>query len=167
MVCIASNHSLRSSTVCSSVAYILRESYQRFLTPIEIGTAPTLVIALGGLVVNVGSVFILQGGEMSLNEKGAFYRLLGDAGGSIAVIASVGAIEATGMSVLDPITAVLIASLILWSAGKMLRGSGAMFFLKTPFDTESVRTAIEAIEGSIGLTICMGGRFAARSRSLL
>ncbi len=84
---------------------------------------------------------------MSLNEKGAFYHLLGDAGGSIAVIVSVVAIEVIGVSILDPITAVLIASLILWSAGKVLRGSGAIFFLKTPFDTESVRAAIEAIEG--------------------
>lgn len=128
------------------VSYILWESYQRFLTPIEIGTIPTLVIALGGLAINVGSVFILQGEEMSLNEKGAFYHLLGDAGGSIAVIVSVLTIEVTGIEVIDPLTAVLIAVVILWSAGKVLRGSGAIFFLKTPFDPEGVQADIEAIE---------------------
>lgn len=128
------------------VGYILWESYQRFLTPIEIGTVPTLVIALGGLAINIGSVFILQGGEMSLNEKGAFYHLLGDAGGSIAVIVSVLAIEITGITVIDPLTAVFIAGVILWSAGKVLRGSGAIFFLKTPFDPEGIRTDIEAID---------------------
>lgn len=128
------------------VGYILWESYQRFLAPIEIGTVPTLIIALGGLAINIGSVFILQGGEMSLNEKGAFYHLLGDAGGSIAVIVSVLAIEITGIRVIDPLTAVFIAGVILWSAGKVLRGSGAIFFLKTPFDPEGVRTDIEAID---------------------
>ena len=129
------------------VGYILWESYQRFLTPVEIGTVPTLVIAVGGLAINVGSVLILQGGEMSLNEKGAFYHLLGDAGGSVAVIVSVLAIEVTGITVIDPITAALIAGIILWSAGKVLRGSGAIFFLRTPLDPETVRMDIEAIDG--------------------
>jgi cobalt-zinc-cadmium efflux system protein len=129
------------------VGYILWESYQRFLAPVEIGAVPTLIIAVGGLAINVGSVFILQGEEMSLNEKGAFYHLLGDAGGSIAVIVSVLAIEVTGIGVIDPLTAVLIAGVILWSAGKVLRGSGAIFFLKTPFDPEGVRADIEAIDG--------------------
>jgi cobalt-zinc-cadmium efflux system protein len=92
-------------------------------------------------------VFILQGGEMSLNEKGAFYHLLGDAGGSIAVIVSVLAIEFTGIRVVDPITAALIAGIVLWSAGKVLRGSGAIFFLKTPFKPDGVRTDVQAIEG--------------------
>jgi len=118
------------------VAYILWESYHRFLAPVDIGTGPTLVIAVGGLAINVGSVFILQGGEMSLNEKGAFYHLLGDAGGSIAVIVSVVTIEVTGLVVLDPVTAALIAVVILWSAGKVIWGSSAIFFLKTPFEPE-------------------------------
>ncbi|MFB6092797.1 MAG: cation diffusion facilitator family transporter [Haloquadratum sp.] len=129
------------------VGFILWESYQRFLTPVDIGTVPTLAIALGGLVVNVGSVAVLQGGEMSLNEKGAFYHLLGDAGGSIAVVVSVLVVEVTGVTVVDPLTATLISGVILWSAGKVLRGSGAIFFLRTPVDPDSVRADLESIEG--------------------
>jgi cobalt-zinc-cadmium efflux system protein len=129
------------------VGYILWEAYQRFLNPIDIGTVPTLLIAVGGLAINAGSVYILQGGEMTLNEKGAFYHLLGDAGGSVAVIVSVLAIEFTGIRVLDPITAALIAVVVLWSAGKVLRGSGAIFFLKTPFEPEGVKADIEAVAG--------------------
>jgi cobalt-zinc-cadmium efflux system protein len=129
------------------VGYILWESYQRLLTPIEIGTIPTLVIAFGGLVINIGSVFILQGGEMSLNERGAFYHLLGDAGGSIAVIIAVVAIEVTGIGIIDPITAGLIAVIILWSAGKVLKGSGAIFLIQTPIAPDKVRNDIEAIDG--------------------
>lgn len=129
------------------VGFILWESYQRFLAPIDIGTGPTLAIAVGGLAINVGSVLVLRGGEMSLNERGAFYHLLGDAGGSIAVILSVVAIDVTGVAVLDPIAAALIAVLVLWSAGKVLRGSGAIFFLRSPVDPERVRTDIEAVDG--------------------
>jgi cobalt-zinc-cadmium efflux system protein len=129
------------------VAFILWESYQRFLNPIEIGTGPTLAIAFGGLLVNVGSVYVLQGGDMSLNERGAFYHLLGDAGGSIAVIASTVAIEVTGLRVVDPITAGLIAVLVAWSAVKVLRGSGAIFLHKTPVDTGEIRAHLRGIEG--------------------
>ncbi|AOW79826.1 cation diffusion facilitator family transporter [Halodesulfurarchaeum formicicum] len=131
------------------VGFILWESYQRYLAPIEIGTGPTLLIAVGGLLINLGSVYVLHGGEMSLNERGAFYHLLGDAGGSVAVIVSVTVVELTGLVVIDPITAVLIAGVVLWSAGKVLRGSAAIFVLKTPFDPETVREEIDSLEGVI------------------
>jgi len=129
------------------VGYILWESYQRFLNPIEIGTIPTLVIAFGGLLVNVGSVYVLQGDEMSLNEKGAFYHLLGDAGGSVAVIVSTVAIEVTGLRIIDPVVAGLIAVVITWSAVKVLRGSGAIFLHRTPVDADEIRTHLLGIEG--------------------
>lgn len=54
------------------VLYLLYESYQRYLSPVEINTTMTLLLATGGLVVNVASVYVLQGGEMSLNERGRF-----------------------------------------------------------------------------------------------
>lgn len=129
------------------VGFILWESYQRFLTPIEIGTGPTLAIAFGGLLVNVGSVYVLQGGEMSLNERGVFYHLLGDAGGSIAVIVSTVVIEVTGIRIVDPITAALIAVVVTLSALKVLGGSGAIFFHRTPFGTDEIRTHLLGVEG--------------------
>jgi cobalt-zinc-cadmium efflux system protein len=129
------------------VGFIVYEAYQRFLDPLAIATVPTLAIAVGGLVVNLVSVYVLEGGEMSLNERGAFYHLLGDAGGSIAVIVSVLAVEYTGIRVLDPITAGLIALVIIWSAGKLLRGSGEIFLHRAPFDVDTVQAAITDIEG--------------------
>ncbi|WP_049972740.1 cation diffusion facilitator family transporter [Haladaptatus cibarius] len=129
------------------VGFILWESYQRFLDPVTIGTVPTLVIATGGLLVNIGSVYVLQGGEMSLNERGAFYHLLGDTGGSIAVIFSTIIIEVTGIRVVDPITAGLIAVIITWSAVKVLRGSSAIFLHQTPLSGEEIRARLLDIEG--------------------
>jgi cobalt-zinc-cadmium efflux system protein len=129
------------------VGFILWESYQRFLDPVAIGVGPTLAIATGGLLVNVGSVYVLQGGEMSLNERGAFYHLLGDAGGSVAVIVSTIVIEMTGFQIIDPIVAGLIAVVITWSAGKVLGGSGAIFLHRTPFDQDEARGVLREIDG--------------------
>ena len=134
------------------VVFIVYEAVQRFIDPVGIATGPTLLIAGFGLAVNLGSVLVLEGGEMSLNERGAFYHLLGDAGGSVAVIVSVLAVEYTEVSVIDPITAGLIALVVLWSAGKLLRGSGAIFLHRTPFDSEAVRTAIAEVDGVTGVT---------------
>lgn len=129
------------------VGFILWESYRRFLEPVDIGTGPTVAIAAGGLLVNLGSVYVLHDGELSLNEKGAFYHLLGDAGGSVAVIVSTIVVEVTGIRVVDPVTAGLIAVVVAWSALKVLRGSGDVFLLKAPVDIDAVRADVSALDG--------------------
>ncbi|MFC7134865.1 MULTISPECIES: cation diffusion facilitator family transporter [Salinibaculum] len=128
------------------VGYLLFESYRRYLSPVEVDTTMTLVLATGGLLVNVGSVLVLQGGEMSLNERGAFYHLLGDAGASVAVIVSTLVIRFTGVVAVDPATAVVIAGLIVWSALVLLRESGAIFFQQSPVDPAAVRTALADLD---------------------
>ena len=129
------------------VGYLVYESYQRYLSPVEIDAGMTLILAAGGLVINVASVYVLQGGEMSLNERGAFYHLLGDAGASVAVIVSMLVIMYTDLLIIDPLTAVLIAGLIVWSAAILLRESGAIFFQQSPVDVDEIRSSIEALDG--------------------
>lgn len=127
--------------------YILWESYKRFLNPVEIGIIPTIAIGFGGLLVNLFSVYYLQGGEKSLNERGAFYHLLGDAGGSIAVIISTTVIYFTGFNAVDPAVAVLIAGLIIWSAAKVLRESFGILMQKSPVPSTEIEEVIESVEG--------------------
>lgn len=128
------------------VGYIVWEAYKRFLEPASINAELTLVIATGGLLVNIGSVFVLQGGEMSLNERGAFYHLLGDAGGSVAVIVSTLAVSVLDMPVADPLAAVLIGLLVLWSAGKVLVESTSIFLQQSPMSVETLREEVTKID---------------------
>ncbi|MFB6107104.1 MAG: cation diffusion facilitator family transporter [Halobacteriaceae archaeon] len=143
---------LNGALLLPMVAFILWESYQRFLDPVAIGIGPTLLIAAGGLLVNVGSVYVLHGDGMSLNERGAFYHLLGDAGGSIAVMVSTVVVAVTGVRVVDPVTAGLIALVVAWSAGKVLRGSGAIFLHRTPLDGAAVRARLREVPGVESVT---------------
>ncbi len=132
------------------VGYIVWESYQRFLEPVTIDPTMTLIIAVGGLLVNVVSVVVVQGEDMSLNERGAFYHLLGDAGGSVAVIVSTLAIVVFNLPVADPIAAVLIGILILVSAVKVLRESAWILLERSPLSPDELREelcAIDAVEG--------------------
>lgn len=126
-------------------AYIVWESYRRFLAPVEIGIIPTIAIGGGGLAVNMLSIYFLRGGKMSLNEKGAFYHLLGDTGGSMAVIISAGIIHFTGFKAVDPIAAVLIAGTIAWSSIKVLGGSTSILLHRSPVDSDRLRSEIEEL----------------------
>src|SRR6056297_402583 len=126
--------------------YIVWESYNRFLNPVEIGVIPTVVIGTGGLLVNFISILYLQGGKMSLNERGAFYHLLGDTGGSVAVIVSAVVIQITGFKPVDPLVALLIAGAIVWSAAKVLRGSTSILLQKSPVETDKLKGEIQEME---------------------
>lgn len=133
------------------VGYIVYESYQRFVNPIEIDPMSTLIVAVGGLLINLGSVYVLQGGEMSLNERGAYYHLLGDAGGSIAVIVATISVAVFNLQVADPIAAVLIAVLVLWSAGKVIRESSSILLERSPIPSDEVRETVSNIDGVVGI----------------
>lgn len=129
------------------VGYILWESYNRYLNPSEIEVIPVIAIGVFGLIVNLISVYILNGNDLSMNEKGAFYHLLGDAGGSIAVIVSAVVVSIFDARIIDPLVAVLISVLILWSAVKVILGSGSIFFHRTAVNDSKIDENISSIDG--------------------
>lgn len=129
------------------VGYILWESYNRYLNPSEVEVIPVIVVGIFGLIINLVSVYILNGNDLSMNEKGAFYHLLGDAGGSIAVIVSAIVVSVFDASVIDPLVAVLISVLILWSAVKVILGSGSIFFHRTSVNVSKISENISSIDG--------------------
>lgn len=128
--------------------WIVWESYKRFLTPTSINIFMSLVIGVIGLVLNLISVIYLHSErEMSLNEKGAFYHLLGDAAGSIAVILGVSLIHLTGMFLIDPIIGILIAILVVWSGIRLLAEGVGIILQKSPLPTSHIKREVESIAG--------------------
>ncbi|GGL71568.1 cation diffusion facilitator family transporter [Halocalculus aciditolerans] len=133
---------------------ILYESYQRFLNPVELDPVMTIVLATGGLVVNVASVVYLQGDELSLNERGAFYHLLGDTGASVAVIISTVIVAVFDIRGVDPVTAALIALVIIWSAYTVLRDSLDLILERSPTPIDELRSDLGALDGVDSITDC-------------
>jgi len=129
---------LNGATLFPMALYILYESYQRLLQPVEVSVWQVLVIATLGLVVNLWSMRVVEG-EEGLNEKGAYLHLLGDAGGSVAVI--------VGTSLFDPLVAVLIAVVVLVSAGSVVRKSMGIFLQKSPIPASEIEDVIVSVEG--------------------
>lgn len=84
---------------------------------------------------------------MTLNERGAYYHLLGDTGASVAVIVSMLVVQFTGSKLADPITAVIIAAIIVWSAIELIRESGAIFLQRSPVSVDDVRQRLLEVGG--------------------
>lgn len=94
--------------------YILYEAYGRLFEPAEIQTTGMLLVALGGLIVNVAGFSLLRAGsEESLNVKGAYLEVLADLLGSVAVIIGALLIRFTGWAWIDPVLAALIGLWVL------------------------------------------------------
>ncbi|QLC35669.1 cation transporter (plasmid) [Halarchaeum sp. CBA1220] len=133
---------------------ILYESYQRFLDPVQLDPGMTIVLATGGLAVNVASVIYLHGDELSLNERGAFYHLLGDTGASVAVIVSTAIVAVFDIRAVDPVTAALIAVVIIWSAYTVLRDSLGLILERSPIPVADLRSDLVALDGVDAVSDC-------------
>jgi cobalt-zinc-cadmium efflux system protein len=102
--------------------WIVYEAWGRVLNPTPVLGGPMLVVAIAGLLVNIGCFFVLHGGDrQSLNMRGAILHVLGDLLGSVAAIVAALVILATGWTPIDPILSVLVALLILSTAGSLMR----------------------------------------------
>lgn len=106
------------------VAWILFEAVQRMIDPPEVIGRTMLLIACGGLVVNIVAFFVLHGGDQdNLNIRGAALHVLGDLLGSVAAIIAAIVILQTGWMPIDPLLSVLVAMLLLRSGWHLVRRS--------------------------------------------
>ncbi len=120
------------------------------------GAAPSidgqLMIVAGciGLVANVIGLLLLRAGaKESLNVRGAYLEVLGDALGSVAVIAAAILIATRGWYLADPIASLLIAAMILPRALSLLRDVSDVLLEGSPKDVDlaELRAHMLGIEG--------------------
>jgi cobalt-zinc-cadmium efflux system protein len=105
-------------------AWVIVEAIQRIQNPHPIRAQLFLIVAAGGLLVNLASLYILHGiREGNLNTRGAYLHVLGDALGSIGALAAAGIILLTGWTPADPIISIVLALLILLGAWRLVRES--------------------------------------------
>ncbi len=129
---------------------IVVEAWQRFASPRQVQGAAMMAIAVGGLVVNLASLWILHGGRAaSLNVRGAWLHVLADTLGSVGAIAAGALIWAFGWELADPLASVAIALLVVWSSWTLLRESVRVLMEATPahIDAAEVERAIADVPG--------------------
>jgi cobalt-zinc-cadmium efflux system protein len=111
-------------TLLILAAYILYESYWRWREPQPVNETTMLVVAALGLVVN-GSIMLGLRRERGrdINVRSAWAHMLGDALGSIGIIAGALVIRQTGWARVDPALSALIGLLIVWTAWDIIKES--------------------------------------------
>jgi cobalt-zinc-cadmium efflux system protein len=98
----------------SMATFILYEAYRRIWSPPEVLPGPMLAIAVVGLGVNLTSMWLLhKGSDESLNLRGAYFEVLGDAIASLGVIVAAFTIQFTGWTLVDPVISGAIGLFIL------------------------------------------------------
>lgn len=103
----------------------------------EVAGGPMLAIAVAGLVANVVALLVLRGGAKdSINLRGAYLEVLGDAIGSVLVIVAAAVIVTTGWDAADPIASLAIAALIVPRALMLLRDVMRVLSQSTPAETD-------------------------------
>jgi cobalt-zinc-cadmium efflux system protein len=114
-------------------AWVVVEAVQRIQDPQPVRVGLFLVVAIAGLVVNLASLAALHSSrEGSLNVRGAYLHVLGDALGSVGAVAAAGIIALTGWTLADPIVSILLSLLILVGAARLLRESTDILLESVP-----------------------------------
>ncbi len=129
---------------------VLVQAIRRLADPVVVPSMPLLVLGIVGLLGNLVALAVLAGGDRSsLNLRGALLEVLGDALGSVAVIASAVVIGLTDWHQADAVASLVIAALILPRSAMLLRDAAQVLLDGTPagVDLAQVRSALLEIDG--------------------
>lgn len=134
--------------------WVVYEAVQRWQSPPEIKGLQLLLVAGGGLVVNIVAAWLLHAGhEHDLNMRGAFLHVMGDLLGSVAAIVAGVLILTLGFVWADAVSSVLISAIIIVGAWRLILESVNVLLEGTPrhIDLASVEDIILELDGVTGI----------------
>jgi cobalt-zinc-cadmium efflux system protein len=141
-------------TLVALSVWILYESVLRLRAPEPVNAGLMMAVAGLGLALNGSIMLALRAASRGdLNIRGAFVHMLGDALGSIAIIAGAVAIRYTGWVRVDPLLSILIALLIVWTAWDIVRESLNILLEGLPrgIHLADVARAMGSVPGVLGV----------------
>jgi cobalt-zinc-cadmium efflux system protein len=133
---------------------ILWEAVTRLRAPEPVASGLMLAIALGGLIVNAASAWVLHPAHShSLNARAAYLHVIGDLLGSLGTVIAAIVLRTTGWLLADPIASVVVTLLVVRSAWRLVRESVDVLLEATPahISLGAVRSQLEAIPGIEGV----------------
>ena len=136
--------------LCVLAIAILVEAWERVRVPHEVSAGPVLVVAVAGLGVNLLAAWLLHAGAgESLNVRGAYLEVLGDALSSAAVIVAAAVILVTGWTTADALASAAIGFLILPRTLALLKQAVNVLLEGVPahLDLGEIETALRGVPG--------------------
>ncbi|HQT52107.1 MAG: cation diffusion facilitator family transporter [Phenylobacterium sp.] len=152
-------YGLRKATILASLAnavlllvavgVIVSEAVRRFAEPADVATAPVMIVAAIGVVINTATALMFMRGHDDLNVRGAFLHMASDAAVSLAVVIGAGAMALTGLGWIDPALSLVIAGVIVLGTWGLLKDSVNLALDAAPkgIDVAEVRGWLTALPG--------------------
>jgi cobalt-zinc-cadmium efflux system protein len=109
-----------------------------------------LVIAVIGLIANIiGALFLFKHSHSSLNIRGAYLHIVGDALSSVGVVIGGVIIIYTGWYLIDPILSIMISMVIIYGSWSLVKESVNILLESTPahINIETIAAEIAKIKG--------------------
>ncbi|BBG66506.1 cobalt-zinc-cadmium resistance protein CzcD [Hydrogenimonas sp.] len=128
--------------------YLIYESVVRFYDPQPVLSSWVIVLGLLGVVVNGGSIWLLEAeAEGSMNIRAAYLHLLGDTLTSAAVVAGGTAMYFWQIYWVDPLVSVLIALYLIYASLSLIRESTGvlMEFAPEHIDIEKIAEEVKRV----------------------
>ena len=121
----------------------------RFLNPAPVDGRSVSLVALVGLLLNIGVAWLLMRGEQTLNTRGALLHVVGDLLGSVAALVAGAVIVFTGWTPIDPLLSLLICFLLIGSSLRLLREVLRALLEGVPdhLSLEQIGVALAAVPG--------------------
>jgi cobalt-zinc-cadmium efflux system protein len=126
-----------ASLIAVVTVLIVIGSIDRLGQPEHVRAGLVVLVASLGLVINGVAALILRDGTNDLNMRSAVLHMVGDALASLAVIvAAVALLLAPSATWLDPVSALVVAAIIVYQASRVFRSSIAVLLESTPSDVD-------------------------------
>ncbi|MER7762840.1 cation diffusion facilitator family transporter [Streptomyces sp. NPDC097619] len=117
--------------------WVVWSAIRRFGEPVEVKGGLMFAVAALGLAANLVGLRLLRGAkDASLNLRGAYLEVLGDALGSVAVLVGGLVILLTGWQAADPVASLVIGLLIVPRAWGLLRDAAHVLLEAVPQDMD-------------------------------
>ena len=130
--------------------FISVHAIERFMAPRDVAGGGVMIVATGGLIINLASLWILEAGRgESLNVRGAWLHVASDTLASVGVILAGLGIWAFGWVWLDPTVSIIVSVLVLLSAWHLIREALDVLMETVPghLDPEAIRASLLAVPG--------------------
>lgn len=138
---------LNSTIMMLVVGVITFEAISRLFNPAPVEGGVVALVALVGVVVNGSIAYVLSKRRQDLNMKSAYIDMAFDALSSFAAVIAGLIMWITGLSYIDSIVALLIASLLFYNVIKILREAVHILLEGAPINIpiSDVATSIRSI----------------------
>ena len=130
--------------------YILFSAYQRMFNPQEVQSLEMLGVAIGGLMINMISVKILnRASKRSLNIRSAFIHVIADALGSVGAIIAAIIMLFTNLYIVDSLVSLLIGIMLIPSIWRLLKESSNILLESCPLEVGilQVKNELKQVNG--------------------